>query len=117
VIQLEVASLTSVRYVSDYSFSKDATFYHNLKNSENKEVTVSLQEYFIGALKPYMHELKIFQRNLDTGVKTQLSRREYQSDIQFLRKDQGIADSVISVTVKVPARCEIVLQLGLVKNL
>lgn len=32
VLELEVAKLTSVRYVSDYSFSKDATFYHNLKN-------------------------------------------------------------------------------------
>lgn len=54
--------------MSDYSFSKDATFYHNLKNSETRPVEVFLQEYLIGALKPYMHELKILVRNLDTGV-------------------------------------------------
>jgi hypothetical protein len=87
ILQLKVASLTSVRYVSDYSFSKDATFYHNLKNAESKQVNVYLQEYFIGALKPYMHELKILQRNMDTGEKTELKRSEFQSDIQFLRKD------------------------------
>jgi len=61
--------LTSVRYVSDFSFSKDATFYHNLKNSEDSSVDIFLQEYFIGALKPYMHELKILVRCLDTGKK------------------------------------------------
>lgn len=60
--------------MSDYSFSKDATFYHNLKNSENKPVEVFLQEYLIGALKPYMHELKILVRNLDSGVQSVLSR-------------------------------------------
>ena len=66
--------MTSVRYMSDYSFSKDATFYHNLKNSENKPVEVFLQEYLIGALKPYMHELKILVRNLDSGVQSVLNR-------------------------------------------
>ena len=70
VLELKVARLTSVRYMSDYSFSKDATFYHNLINSETSPVEISLQEYFIGALKPYMHELKILVRCLDTGRKS-----------------------------------------------
>lgn len=54
---------------------------------------------------------------MDTGEKTVLHRRDYQSDIQFLRKDQGIADSVISLTVTVAARCEVVVQIGLSKSL
>ena len=54
---------------------------------------------------------------MDTGVRQELHRRDYQSDIQFLRKDQGIADSVISLTVTVAARCEVVVQIGLSKSL
>ncbi len=61
-----------MRYISDYSFSKDATFYHNLKNSDHNICEVFLQEYFIGALKPYMHELRIIVRNMDTGHKYEL---------------------------------------------
>ena len=34
-VKFERSSLTSNRYVSDFSFSKDATFFHNLKNSED----------------------------------------------------------------------------------
>ena len=49
IVKMETARLTSVRYVSDYSFSKDATFYHNLKNSAAEPVVVYLQEYFFGA--------------------------------------------------------------------
>lgn len=74
IIELHVAKLTSVRYVSDYSFSKDAMFYHNLKNSDTHPCEVSLQEYFIGALKPYMHELKVLVRNMDTGSKYDLQK-------------------------------------------
>ena len=75
-----------MRYVSDYSFSKDATYYHNLKNGADEEVIVNLQEYFIGALKPYMHEMKVVGRDMNTGAKYELPRSAYQSDIQFLRK-------------------------------
>lgn len=64
-----------------------------------------------------MHELKIVGRDMDTGVKYELGRKEYQSDIQFLRKNEGIADSVISVRVTVPARHEVVIQIGLGKHL
>jgi hypothetical protein len=64
-----------------------------------------------------MHELKIISRNMDTGEKKELHRRNFQSDIQFLRKEQGIADSVISLTVTVEARCEVVVQIGLNKSL
>jgi hypothetical protein len=60
--------------MSDYSFSKDAMFYHNLKNSDTYPCEVSLQEYFIGALKPYMHELRVLVRNMDTGSKYELQR-------------------------------------------
>jgi hypothetical protein len=69
---METARLTSVRYVSDYSFSKDATFYHNLKNSAAEPVVVYLQEYFFGALKPFMHELKIIVRDMSSGQKYEL---------------------------------------------
>ena len=54
---------------------------------------------------------------MDTGEKKELHRRNFQSDIQFLRKEQGIADSVISLTVTVEARCEVVVQIGLNKSL
>jgi hypothetical protein len=64
-----------------------------------------------------MHELKIISRNMDTGEKKELHRSNFQSDIQFLRKEQGIADSVISLTVTVEARCEVVVQIGLNKSL
>lgn len=70
MVKLRESSLTSIRYFSDYHFSKDATFYHNLKNSQEAPVEIFLQEYLIGALKPYMHELKISTRNMDTGIKS-----------------------------------------------
>ena len=73
---METGELTSVRYVSDYSFGKEATFYHNLKNSGDQACEVFLQEHFIGALKPYMHELRILARNMVTGEKSELPRKD-----------------------------------------
>ena len=58
-IQLKRASLSSNRYLSDFSFSKDATFFHNLKNSEDSPVEVITHDYFIEALKPYLHEITV----------------------------------------------------------
>ena len=54
---------------------------------------------------------------MDTGHKFELQKGEYYTDIEFLRKDEGIADSVISVRVKIPARHEIIVQIGLAKHL
>jgi hypothetical protein len=59
-IQLKRASLSSNRYLTDFSFSKDATFFHNLKNAEELPVDVITHDYFIEALKPYLHEITIF---------------------------------------------------------
>ena len=42
VVQMHTGKLTSVRYVSDYSFGKEATFYHNLKNSGEQACEVFL---------------------------------------------------------------------------
>lgn len=59
-IELKKASLSSNRYLSDFSFSKDATYFHNIKNSEDSTVEVITYDYFIEALKPYLHEITIF---------------------------------------------------------
>lgn len=73
-VKLQRSSLSSNRYLSDFSFSKDATFFHNIKNSENQPVDVITHDYFIESLKPYLHEIKIFQRHLDTGVVAEIPR-------------------------------------------
>lgn len=65
LVTLQDAPLSSDRFISDLSFSKDATFYHNLFNSRNEPIEVLTQEYFVESLKPYMHELKVFLRDLD----------------------------------------------------
>lgn len=56
-----------------------------------------------------MHEMKVVGRDMNTGAKYELPRSAYQSDIQFLRKQEGIADSVISVLLRIPAHHELVL--------
>lgn len=104
--------------MSDYHFSKDATFYHTLKNSEKEPCQIHLQEYFIGALKPYMHELKITMRSLKGKSQSSvMPRKEYKSNIEFLKKDEGLADSVISIQVEIPPETEIIVQLGIAKHL
>ena len=114
---MKTGELTSVRYVSDYSFGKEATFYHNLKNSGDQSCEVFLQEHFIGALKPYMHELRILARNMVTGEKFELPRKEFFADIDFLPRSESLSASLIKVRVEIPAHHEIVVQLGLTKHL
>jgi hypothetical protein len=79
--------LSSNRYLTDFSFSKDATFFHNIKNSEDYPVDVITHDYFIEALKPYLHEITIFQRNVETGLVSQMPKTSYKSDSDYFRKE------------------------------
>jgi hypothetical protein len=53
--------------MSDTHFSKEATFFHILRNSGTTQLEVLTQDFFIDSLKPYMHELKIESRPLGGG--------------------------------------------------
>lgn len=44
-------------------------------------------------------------------------KTDYKSRIEFLKKDEGLADSVIYVEVTIPANSEIMLQIGIKKHL
>lgn len=62
--------MQSERYLSDLHFYKEGTFIHRLTNpsKEGETVTALVQEYFPKFLKPYLHELKILKRELDTDA-------------------------------------------------
>ena len=58
-----------------------------MKNSENLPVKVLTHDYFIESLKPYLHEIRIFQRDLDTDEVKEIKRDNYKSDSKYIRKD------------------------------
>jgi len=47
-------------------------FFHYLKNSDDREIEVLVQEYFAESFKPYLHELKIVVTN-HNGQEKQIS--------------------------------------------
>lgn len=64
--------VTSARYLSDLHFSKEGVFHHSLTNSLQAEAEVFVQDFFEDSLKPYMHELRVHVKHLDTGKRTEI---------------------------------------------
>lgn len=56
-----------------------------------------------------MHELKVLARDMKTGQKYELQRKEYFSDIDFLPRSESLSGSMIKVKVEIPAHHEIVV--------
>ena len=88
-IEPERAIVTSERYMSDCHFSKDATYFHTIKNNDPDHVIeIFTQDYFPTSLKPYMHELYIKARffgdknNLKSIV---LADSEYTLTHEYIR--------------------------------
>lgn len=52
---------------------------------------------------------------MSTGVTEEI--RDFKSGISFLKREEGLADSLIEVEVQLCASCEVVVQIGITKNL
>ena len=64
-----------------------------------------------------MHELKVFVRSFEDGSIKQLDRKAYKSDVDYIRKDKGSSESVIKLKLTVPAQSEVIIKVGILKNL
>ena len=113
--------LTSDRYISDMSFSKEATFFHVLKNTHPKEaLEVITQDYLIGSLKPYMHELTIRVKFFgdDSMSAKFIGRNSYNVTLDYVRSEKGSAENVITISnLVVPPQAEIVITFGIRKSM
>jgi len=124
VMKLVDAELTTERYVSDTHFSKDATFFHSLRNSLSDEtLVVTTQDFFIESLKPYLHELVVLKRSLDGGDASPVTRvpaSEYKVGISYFRDKDGpkSGDNLVTISgLEVPPRSEFIITFGVSKSL
>lgn len=113
--------VSSERYCSDYQFSKDATFFHILKNSHpNKAFEVITQDYLISSLKPYMHELTIRVRFFgDDSMQAKfLGREAYNATLDYIRRDEGSTENIITITELIlPPQAELIISFGIKKSM
>ncbi len=71
---------------------------------------VSTQEYFVESLKPYMHELQVFLRDLDNHQNQyQLLPNQFEAKIDYLHKKEGRSDNLVTLKITIPARHEAVI--------
>ena len=95
------AWLTSERYCSDLMFATDATFFHILKNNHpTNALDVITQDYLIGSLKPYMHELTIRVRFFgDESMSAKfIGRQDYSVSLDYIRRDEGSSENLITIS-------------------
>jgi hypothetical protein len=120
VVTPKHAVLSSERYMSDAHFSKDATFFHILRNSDpTNSLEVYTQDFFIDSLRPYMHELIIHQRSFaDKKAVTVLPKSSYSAKVKYIRVDEGTAENVVTISgLEIPPLSEVVITFGVSKSL
>ena len=114
--------LSSERMVTDLQFSKDGTFVHILRNSDFKDTfEVLTQDYFIGSVRPFLHEMKVQVRFFDDKSDTVkfIGEKDYNVDLKFVRNsEENSADSLMTISgLVVPPRAEVTITLGIKKYL
>jgi Gpi16 subunit, GPI transamidase component len=65
---LTESPISSERYISDLHFYKEGTFNHRIMNSNKQSVPIKVttQDFFPKYLRPYLHQLKITFKDLET---------------------------------------------------
>lgn len=96
------SKLSSERYLSDAHFSKDATFFHTLRNSMSVPLEVFTQDYFIDSLRPFMHELQVSVREFGQSQYRQISG--YKATVEYIRMIDGTGENLVTISgIVVPA--------------
>ena len=116
------AQLSSERYMIDAHYGKNGKFVNILRNSDAEvPLQVSTQDYFIAAIKPYMHELTIKIRPLsDPGAKLQtIGDSEYHATIEFIEREAELSgESIVRIEgLIVPPSSEVIITYGVLKSL
>lgn len=106
-------------------FSKDATFFHILKNGHDKKaLEVVTQDYFISSLKPYMHELSIrvrFFKDESSQAKF-IGRDDYTVKHSYIRQGEGdsgsSSENIITISnLVIPPQAELIITYGVRKSM
>ena len=120
-IEPERALITSQRYMSDNHFSKDATFFHTIKNNDADHIIeIFTQDYFPTSLKPYMHEFYIKARffgDKNMGKQIILADSEYTLSHEYIRPEESNENLVTISNLIIPPQAEITISYGVTKNL
>ena len=93
-----------------------------LKNShETKALEVVTQDYLIGSMKPYMHELSIRVRFFkdETSSAKFIGQNDFSVTLDYVRgPDSGSSENVITIRdLVVPPQAELIITFGVKKSM